>query len=205
MAIREIITIPDPLLRRESTPFERVDDEVRRLADDMLETMYAAPGIGLAGVQIAVPRRILVIDIAERAARDEDGTDGTGKGEADKGEKSPERAVQPAPLVMINPEILTLDDEMRAHEEGCLSIPEVYAEIERPASCRVRFVDREGRQQEMVCEGLLATVVQHEVDHLDGVLFIDYLSRLKRDRIVKRFVKARRMAASETGQGTPAL
>lgn len=167
MTIYPIISIPDPLLREVSDAVEQVDDDLRKLADDMLETMYDAPGIGLAAIQIAIPKRMLVID----TAREDD---------------------PPDPIVMINPEILELGDEMRLHEEGCLSIPEFYAEVERPARCRVRFLDRDGVRQEMVCEDLLSTVVQHEIDHLNGVLFIDYLSRLKRDRVVKKFIKAKK-------------
>ncbi len=173
MAKREIITLPDPLLRKPSAAVERVDDEINRLIDDMLETMYAAPGLGLAGVQVAVPRRVLVFDVADRE-----------KGEA------------PAPQAMINPEVLWRSETMRSHEEGCLSIPEVYAEIARPAEVRVRYIDRKGRVVEQLCSGLMATVVQHEIDHLDGKLFIDYLSRLKRDRVVKKFIKAHRAKAS---------
>jgi len=167
MSRREIVKLPDPVLRKKAQPVERVDDEVRQLAADMLETMYDAPGIGLAAPQVAVSRRILVMDIA----RDEEAKH---------------------PLVMMNPEILSLGDEPRVHEEGCLSIPEIYAEIERPGECRVRYIDQAGAVQERDCEGLMATVVQHEIDHLDGVLFIDHLSRLRRDRLVKKFLKAQR-------------
>jgi len=167
MSVRDIIKLPDPVLRKKAQPLERVDDEVRQLAADMLETMYDAPGIGLAAPQVAVSRRLIVLDIA----RDEE-------------EKNP--------LVMINPEIVSLGDEPRVYEEGCLSIPEIYAEIERPGGCRVRYIDQDGAVQELDCEGLMATVVQHEVDHLDGVLFIDHLSRLRRDRLVKKFLKSQR-------------
>lgn len=167
MSIREIIKLPDPFLRKKAQPIERVDDEVRKLSADMLETMYAAPGIGLAAPQVAVSRRLLVIDIA----RDEE---------------------PKSPVVMINPEIVQLGGEPRPHEEGCLSIPEIYAEIERPGQCRVRYVDEAGAERDLDCEGLMATVVQHEIDHLDGVLFIDHLSRLRRDRLVKKFLKAQR-------------
>jgi len=170
MAKRKIITLPDPLLREVSSPVERVDDELRQLLDDMLETMYAAPGIGLAAIQIAVPRRALVIDIA---GRDE--------------EKSP--------LFMINPQILFRSEEMRAHEEGCLSVPDHYAEIERPAMVRVSYLDRDGKMHEEEFSGLMATVVQHEIDHLEGRQFIDYLSRLKRDMIIRKLKKERRRAA----------
>lgn len=187
MAKREIITIPDPLLRQVSQPVERVDDDLRRLMDDMLETMYAAPGIGLAGVQVAVPRRVIVMDPTQKDTEAEE--DAAGGETATPG---PERN----PVVMVNPEIVQASDDMRAHEEGCLSIPDFYAEVERPARCTVRYLDRDGRPQEMTCDGVFATVVQHEIDHLDGVLFIDYLSRLKRDRVIKKFVKARK--AEET-------
>ncbi len=172
MALLDIITVPDPILRRKSAPVERVDAELKRLIDDMFETMYAAPGIGLAGIQVVVPRRVVVIDVT----RDEN--------------------EPPQPFAMINPEILRLGDETAVYEEGCLSIPEVYAEIERPAGARVRYTDREGEIQEMDCDGILATVVQHEIDHLDGKLFIDFLSRLRRDRIIKKFVKAQRSDAA---------
>lgn len=172
MAKLEIITLPDPLLRKPSAPVERVDDELRRLLDDMLETMYDAPGLGLAGVQVAVPRRLLVLDVNYRDADEEDG-------EAER-----------KPVAMINPEILSSSHDLRVHEEGCLSIPDFYAEIERPNAITVRYLDRDGKLREHDCEGLLSTVVQHEIDHLDGKLFIDYLSRLKRDRVIKKFVKA---------------
>lgn len=184
MAKREIITIPDPLLRQVSQPVERVDDDLRRLMDDMLETMYAAPGIGLAGVQVAVPRRLFVMDPSQREEEREGGGETASPG--------PDRN----PVVMVNPEIVRVSDETRVQEEGCLSIPDFYAEVERPAQCTVRYLDRDGNPQEMTCEGVFATVVQHEIDHLNGVLFIDYLSRLKRDRVIKKFVKARK--AEET-------
>jgi peptide deformylase len=167
MAIHPIITIPDPVLRKEADAIERVDADLRRLMDDMLATMYDAPGVGLAAPQIGISRRLIVMD----AGRDDEDRD---------------------PLVMVNPEILDLSDEMRVHEEGCLSIPEVTAEVERPAEVRVAFLDREGKPQEVELEGIWATIVQHEIDHLNGVLFIDYLSRLKRDMIVKKFTKAKR-------------
>jgi peptide deformylase len=164
MAKLPIITLPDPLLRKASAPIARVDDELRKLADDMLETMYAAPGVGLAAVQVAKPIRMLVLD----TAKDED---------------------PPQPLMLVNPEIVSLGSELRLHEEGCLSIPDVRIDIERPGSLIVRFIGRDGKQHEMAAEGLLATVIQHEVDHLNGKLIIDFLSRLKRDIIVRRFRK----------------
>lgn len=167
MTIRPIITIPDPVLREVSQPIEQVDSDVSRLIDDMLETMYDAPGVGLAAIQIAVPRRLVVIDIADEDEAAE-------------------------PLCMINPEIVALDDTMRTYEEGCLSIPDIRVEIDRPASCTVRYIDRSGTRQELKAEGLLATAIQHEVDHLDGKLIIDFLSRLRRDMIIRRFKKMAR-------------
>lgn len=171
MAKLPIITLPDPLLRTASQPVERIDDAVRKLADDMLETMYDAPGIGLAAIQVAVPRRLLVLDVADK-------------------DDAP-----PNPLVMINPEIVKLGDTLAAYEEGCLSIPDVRVEIERPTELTVRFLDRDGRQQELFADGLLATAIQHELDHLDGRLIIDFLSRLKRDMVIRKFKK---LARSET-------
>jgi len=169
MALRHIITLPDPKLRLISKPLDRVDDSVRKLLDDMVQTMHEAPGIGLAAIQIAKPLRMLVIDLAKK---DE----------------------PPQPLHFINPEIVWSADDRSVYEEGCLSIPEYYEEVERPASVRARFVDRDGKQQEILAEGLLATVLQHEIDHLDGVLFIDHISKLKRDRVIKKFVKMAKRA-----------
>ena len=174
MALLPIITLPDPLLRKSSAPIERVDDELRALADDMLETMYDAPGVGLAAVQVGILRRLIVADAS--------GKDGEHR-----------------PLVLINPEILALGSEMRLHEEGCLSIPDVRVEIERPASLRVRYLDRDGKPREMDAEGLLATVIQHEIDHLNGRMIIDFLSRLKRDMIVRRFKKQAKDRSADKG------
>jgi peptide deformylase len=170
MAIHPILTIPEPVLRTKAKPIERVDAELRRLMDDMLETMYDAPGIGLAAPQIGIARRLIVMDPAK---------DDTPK----------------APLIMVNPEILSRSEEMRTHDEGCLSIPDVTAEIVRPAKTRVAYIDREGKKQEAELEGIWSTLVQHEVDHLNGVLFIDYLSRLKRDMVVRKFTKQKRTGA----------
>ncbi|MCH9807235.1 MAG: peptide deformylase [Alphaproteobacteria bacterium] len=164
MSKLDIVTIPDPILRTSSTQIERVDDEVRRLMDDMLETMYDAPGIGLAAVQVGVPKRLIVLDVSD----DED---------------------NPNPLFMANPEIVRLGEETRLHEEGCLSIPGIHVDIERPADVTVRYVDRDGAEQELTTDGLLATAIQHEVDHLDGKLIIDFMSRLKRDVVIRKFKK----------------
>lgn len=165
MTLRDIVYIPDPILRQVCEPVAEVTDDVRTLMDDMLETMYEAPGIGLAACQIGVLKRIVVIDISK------------------EDEKK-------APLCLVNPEITWTSEETSTYEEGCLSIPEYYEEVERPAACVVTFMDRDGKRQELKCEGLLATCVQHEVDHLNGVLFIDHISKLKRDRVVKKFTKA---------------
>lgn len=167
MTIKPLIILPDPLLRQQSKPIEQVDAEITRLADDMLETMYDAPGIGLAAIQIGVPRRMLVIDISRE---DEDRK----------------------PVVFINPEILAVSDDVSTYEEGCLSIPDYYAEVERPASLTVAYIDRDGRKQTVEADGLLATCLQHEIDHLNGVLFIDHISRLKREMVIKKFTKAAR-------------
>ncbi len=163
-----VIKLPDPVLREKSLPVETVDAEVRAFLNDMLETMYAAPGVGLAAVQVGVHRRMLVID--------------TARGEDD----------EKRPLMLINPEIVSKGDTFRVHEEGCLSVPEMYAEVQRPALVHVRYVDIEGKQQEEDFQDLLATVVQHEIDHLDGLLFIDHLSRLKRDLLVKKYYKGQK-------------
>jgi peptide deformylase len=170
MAIRPILVIPDPRLRAVADPIEAVDDDVRALARDMLDTMYDAPGIGLAAPQIGVMKRIVVMDLAK------------------EGE-------EPAPMVMINPEILKVSEETQVTEEGCLSIPELYYEVERPAEVTVRYTDLDGKTVEVDAKERLAVCVQHELDHLDGVLYIDYLSRLKRDRVIKKFDKAAKRAA----------
>lgn len=175
MAIREIIILPDKQLRLVSKPVEKVTPEIRKLADDMFETMYAAPGIGLAAIQIAEPLRLITMDLAKR---DENGE------------------TTPQPRVFINPEILARSEEMSVYEEGCLSIPEYYEEVERPAKVRVRYTDLDGKVHEEDAEGLYATCIQHEIDHLNGVLFVDYLSKLKRDRVLKKFTKA----AKRTGE-----
>jgi peptide deformylase len=167
MPIKPLVILPDPVLRLVSKPVERVDAPLLKLADDMLETMYDAPGIGLAAIQVAEPLRMLVIDLAK------------------EGEP-------PAPQVFINPEILESSDDRSVYEEGCLSIPDYYAEVERPAKVRVRYLGRDGKQQEVGAEGLLATCLQHEIDHLNGVLFIDHISKLKRDMVVKKFKKLAR-------------
>jgi peptide deformylase len=164
----DILTIPDPVLRQNSAPVEKVDDAARRFMDQMLATMYEAPGIGLAAIQVGEPRRIVTIDVAR--------------------EEEPK-----SPLFLVNPEILWRSEEERStYEEGCLSIPDYYAEVERPAKVRVRYIDYDGKTVERDADGLLATCIQHEVDHLNGVLFIDYLSKLKRDLVVRKFTKAAR-------------
>ncbi|MEX6723890.1 peptide deformylase [Parapedomonas caeni] len=170
MALLPIIETPDPRLRTISEPVERVDDALRALMDDMLATMYAAPGIGLAAIQVAVPKRVLVIDLQENDVK--------------------------TPRFFVNPEIVWESDEFSAYKEGCLSVPEQYADVERPARVRVRYLDYDGNTREEEMDGLLATCIQHEMDHLNGVLFIDHLSKLKRDMLLKKLDKARRTAGA---------
>lgn len=165
MTIKPLIILPDPVLRQQSLPVETLDADVRRLADDMLETMYDAPGIGLAAIQIGVPRQMLVIDVSK------------------EGEEK-------QPLVFINPKILTTSDERSVYEEGCLSIPDYYAEVERPATITVEYIDLDGKKLTAKADGLLATCLQHEIDHLNGVLFIDHISKLKREMVIRKFTKA---------------
>ncbi|ATE64071.1 peptide deformylase [Rhizorhabdus dicambivorans] len=172
MAIRPILEAPDPRLRTKSAPVEIVDDDLRALIADMFETMYDAPGIGLAAIQVGVPQRVLVIDLQEEE-------DAEGK---------PIRK----PLVFINPELFDPSEEQSVYNEGCLSVPDQYAEVERPAVIHARWLDENGGKQEAKLEGLLATCLQHEMDHLEGILFIDHLSRLKRDMVLKKLEKARR-------------
>ena len=165
--LRKIIIEPDPILRKKCEPLEKVDTDTKKLMDDMLETMYAAPGIGLAAVQIGILKRLVVIDIS----RDEEKKD---------------------PIFLINPEIINQSKQTSVYEEGCLSIPGQFAEIERPAECTLKYIDYNGKEKELKADGLLATCVQHEVDHLNGILFIDYLSKLKKDMIIKKLVKQKK-------------
>lgn len=174
MAIRPILEAPDPRLRTKSTPVAGVDDELRALIGDMFETMYDAPGIGLAAIQVGVPQRVLVIDLQE----DEDA------------EGKPIRN----PRVFINPELYDPSEEQSVYNEGCLSVPDQYAEVERPAMIHARWLDEKGEAHDAQLDGLLATCLQHEMDHLEGILFIDHLSRLKRDMIMKKLNKARKAA-----------
>lgn len=172
MAILPIVEVPDSRLRLVSQPVEAVDDHVRQLVADMIETMYDAHGIGLAAIQVGVDKRVLVIDLQEE--EDEEG----------KPIKNPR--------AYINPEILSVSEELSTYNEGCLSIPEQYAEVKRPASCRVKWLDEKGGTHEAELDGLLATCMQHEIDHLNGVLFIDHVSRLKRDMLMRKLTKLRR-------------
>ena len=167
MTTKPLVLLPDPILRESSRPVERVDDELRRFADDMLETMYDAPGIGLAAVQVGEPIRLLVIDVSK--------------------EDEPKN-----PQVFINPEVVATGDEVSTYEEGCLSIPDYYAEVERPATVTVNYLDRSGKESTVTADGVFATCLQHEIDHLNGILFIDHISKLKRDMVVKKFTKLAR-------------
>jgi len=166
MTIRKILTEPDPFLRQKSQDVEGVDDEIRRLMQDMLDTMYAAPGIGLAAIQVGVPKRIIVIDLSKEEEK--------------------------KPLYFVNPRVILKSNSNATYEEGCLSVPGQFAEIARPDRCHVTYLDYNGKQQELKAEGLLATCIQHEIDHLEGILFIDYLSKLKKSFIVKKLSKQKK-------------
>ena len=167
MSQRKIVSEPDPILREKSAPLEKVDDELRKLMDDMLETMYAAPGIGLAAVQIGILKRILVVDVSNKDEKNQ-------------------------PIVLVNPVIKNLSNEKSIYEEGCLSIPETFIEIERPKICEVEYIDRKGSKKILKCDGLLSTCIQHEINHLDGKLIIDHLSKLKKDFIIKKISKIKK-------------
>ena len=165
MTVREIIKLPDKRLRLVSEPVKHVDAGIRKLVDDMFETMYKAPGIGLAAIQVGVAKRVVTLDLSKKESEHE-------------------------PQVFINPEVTWTSDEKATHEEGCLSIPDYYEEVERPAQVKVKYLDLDGKTHEIAAHGLFATCMQHEIDHTNGVLFIDYLSKLKRDRVIKKFTKA---------------
>jgi len=171
MTVREIIKLPDKRLRLVSEPVKRIDASLRKLVEDMFETLYAAPGIGLAGIQVGVAKRVIIMDLSKK--------DDTRK-----------------PEVFVNPEITWASEEKSSYEEGCLSIPEYYEEVERPAVVKVKYLDLEGKAREVEASGLLATCLQHEIDHLNGILFIDHISKLKRDRVTKKFAKAAKTAKS---------
>jgi peptide deformylase len=172
MALRDIIVLPDKRLRLKSKPVAGIDSNTRKLVEDMFETMYKAPGIGLAAIQVGVALRLVVMDLSKK------------ENEAE-------------PKVFVNPEIVSSSEEKSVYEEGCLSIPEVHEDVERPARVKVKYLDLDGNAREDDAEGLFATCIQHEVDHLNGVLFIDHISKLKRDRIIKKFVKAAKRAEEE--------
>ena len=174
MSILPLIHLPDPILRVQSKPVERVDDQLQSFLNNMLETMYDAPGIGLAAIQVGEPIRVVTVDCAERE-------------ETPRGEEPPEPKREP--IFLINPEIVATSSDPNIYEEGCLSIPDYYADVERPASCTVRYLDRNGAEQLLEADGILATCIQHEIDHLNGVLFIDHISKLKRDMVIKKFTK----------------
>jgi len=172
MALRDIIVLPDKRLRLKSKPVPRIDGDIRKLVEDMFETMYKAPGIGLAAIQVGVPVRLVVMDLSKKETESE-------------------------PRVFVNPEIVSPSEEKSTYEEGCLSIPDVHEDVERPARVKVKYLDLDGKAHEEDADGLFATCIQHEVDHLNGVLFIDHISKLKRDRIIKKFIKAAKRAEEE--------
>tara|TARA_B110000211_G_C14048213_1_gene539988 strand:+ start:40 stop:558 length:519 start_codon:yes stop_codon:yes gene_type:complete len=165
--MHKILTEPDPILRKKCTSLEKVDDNLRNLMRDMLETMYKAPGIGLAAIQIGILKRLVVIDIAKENEKKN-------------------------PLFLVNPEIISLSKNTSIYEEGCLSLPGQYAEVERPAECQIKYLDFYGKIKELKTEGILATCIQHEIDHLNGILFIDYLSKLKKTMIIKKLIKQKK-------------
>ena len=172
MPKRRIIIEPDPILRKKSENLEKVDDKLRRLMDDMLNTMYEAPGIGLAAVQIGILKRLIVIDISKNNQKKN-------------------------PLFIVNPKIIFKSKNTSTHEEGCLSLPGHFAEIERPSECHLEYLDYNGKKKKLKAKGLLSTCIQHEVDHLDGILFIDYLSKLKKDMIIKKLIKQKKRSQIE--------
>ncbi|MBD3730446.1 MAG: peptide deformylase [Sphingomonadales bacterium] len=188
MAIREILEAPDPRLKTVSTPVEKFDDELKTLVEDMFDTMYDAPGIGLAAIQVGVPLRVLVIDL-----QPED-TDAEPEECDHGGHHHHHYPTKKEPRIFVNPEILDPSEELSTYQEGCLSVPDIYADVDRPATCRVRWQDLDGTVHEEDMEGLLATCIQHEMDHLEGILFIDHLSRLKRNMALKKLEKARKAA-----------
>ena len=175
MALKKILTEPNKILREKSLKVDQVGEDIQKLIDDMLETMYAAPGIGLAAIQVGVPKRIIVLDIG-----------GRNKSEIVNDDKQKERK---NPMCFVNPEIITKSANSSKYEEGCLSVPGQFAEIERPEKCHIKYLDYYGQPKELVAEGMLATCIQHEIDHLEGILFIDYLSKLKKSMIVKKLLK----------------
>ena len=191
MAIREILTVPHPVLKQVSTPVETVDDDLRALMDDMLETMYDAPGIGLAAVQIGDTRRVIVMDLGDKGGE----VDDIDPAEMSDEERAKWDAERRNPRYYVNPEITWASDELFAYEEGCLSVPEYFDQVERPARVRLKYLNYDGQTVEEEAEGLYAVCIQHEMDHLEGVLFIDHLSRLKRDRAVAKVKKNARLAA----------
>jgi len=175
MALREILTEPNKLLREKSLTVKEVDKDLQKLMNDMLETIYAAPGIGLAAIQVGVPKRVIVLDIEWR-----DKPESTNDGKQEERKK---------PMYFVNPEIITKSTNNSTYEEGCLSVPGQFAEIDRPDKCHVKYLDYYGQPKELVAEGMLATCIQHEIDHLEGILFIDYLSKLKKSMIVKKLIR----------------
>ena len=175
MALRQILTEPDEILREKSLKVNQVDEDLKKLMDDMLETMYAAPGIGLAAIQVGVPKRVIILDIGWRD-----------KSESTNEEK---QVARKKPMYFVNPEIISKSTNNSIYEEGCLSVPGQFAEIERPDKCHIKYLDYYGQPKELVAEGMLATCIQHEMDHLEGILFIDYLSKLKKSMIIKKLLK----------------
>lgn len=194
MAIRKIIEVPDKRLKTISKPVAEVTDATRALMDDMLESMYAAVGIGLAAIQIGVPERVVVMDLKGKSEPETDEED-----TADDSVDDP--LANEGPRYFVNPEVVWTSEETNNYQEGCLSVPSFYDDVERPAQCRVRFLDYDGKPQEIDCDGLLATCIQHEIDHLNGIVFLDHLSRLKRQMVLKKMRKAEREKQADAAAG----
>ena len=194
MSIREILEVPDPRLKQISAPVTAFDDDLRNLVADMFETMYAAPGIGLAAVQVGVPLRVLTIDLQPEDEDAEPEACTASHGHGGGGHSHSHQPLRKEPMVFINPEILDPSEDHSIYSEGCLSVPEIYADVERPARIRARWQDLDGKVHEQEIDGMLATCLQHEMDHLEGVLFIDHLSRLKRQMVLKKLEKLRKAA-----------
>ena len=191
MALRQILTEPNKILREKSSLVEKVDEDLQKLMDDMLETMYAAPGIGLAAIQVGVPKRVIVLDIS-RHDKSESANDNKSESANDnKSESANDKKYEERknPMYFVNPEIIAKSTNNSTYEEGCLSVPGQFAEIDRPDKCHVKYLDYYGQPKEIKAEGMLATCIQHEIDHLEGILFIDYLSKLKKSMIVKKLSK----------------
>ena len=201
MAIRKIIEVPDKRLKTISQPVAEVTDATRALMDDMLDSMYAAVGIGLAAIQIGVAERVVVMDLKGKSEANADEALADEEDEALADEEDEDPLAKEGPRYFVNPEVVWTSKETYNYQEGCLSVPSFYDDVERPAQCRITFLDYDGKPQEMECDGLLATCIQHEIDHLNGIVFLDHLSRLKRQMVLKKMLKAEREKQADAASG----